>query len=98
MGHPTGDNTLVHFYCGTKALASVIEAHRMTGNPSPPGVLKPQKRLQTVILSKTLNVSVSCFGRGNSTGGHVNLPRGVWTDPAGSWYTHMAQHPNKVHI
>ena len=56
MGHPTGDNTLVHVDCGTKALASVREAHRMTGNPSPPEVLRPQKRLQTVSLSKTPNL------------------------------------------
>lgn len=95
MGHPTGDNTLVHVDCGTKALASVREAHRMTGNPSPPEVLRPQKRLQTVILSKTLNFSVFCFGGGNGTREHINLPRGVWTDPTGSWYMHIAQHPNK---
>lgn len=45
-GTPQGTTPFVHFYCGTKALASVTEAHRMTGNPSPSGVLKPQRDFQ----------------------------------------------------
>lgn len=87
---------MVHFHSRTKALTSGIEAHGMVGTSNPPGgESQLLKGLPTVTSSKPLNVSVSCFGGGDSTKGHANLPRGIWTDPMGSWHVHVTQYPNK---